>query len=137
MSHVVEIKTKIRNLESLKKAVHKLGWQWHQKSSYKWYGQWVGDYPLPDGVSVDELGKCDFAISVPGADYEIGIVSKNNEWGLFYDFWRSGGLTQSHIDQLIQTYAVEEVYDELSQKGTVFTTMNPDGSIVLELELHH
>ena len=54
----------------------------------------MGDYPLPVGFKKEELGRCYHAIQIPGASYEIGVVQKDNEWKLLWDFYSSGGLQQ-------------------------------------------
>ena len=75
MSHMTTIAIQVKDLAALKAAVIELGALWMEgQRTHKWYGQSVGDYPLPKGVTVDMLGKCDHAIKVPGVNYEIGVV---------------------------------------------------------------
>ncbi len=56
------------------------------QKTYQWYSRWVGDSPLPEGITEKELGKCDHAIHLPGAVYEIGIVRKGKSDILLYDY---------------------------------------------------
>jgi hypothetical protein len=75
---------------------------------------------MPEGVTEEELGKCNHAIHVPGAKFEIGIVRKGNAYILLYDSWIKGGLTK-HIGKdagkLKQIYAVEKIRLEARKKG--------------------
>lgn len=64
--------------------------------SYRWYQTFVGDTPLPPGVKVEDLGKCEHAIRVKGADsrtYEVGLVRNEagTGWSCRYDYYAGGG----------------------------------------------
>lgn len=87
MSHVAALKGGQYNVQVLKNMCQRQGWTLKEKNTYKWYGRHVGDYPLPDGFTVKDLGKCDVAIQIPGIQYEIGCVNKNDELVFLYDFW--------------------------------------------------
>lgn len=95
MSHIIEIELLINDLAALKAAVAadpRL--EWREKKTYNWYGRRVGNEPLPGGLSVSDLGKCDFAIGVkgkPGA-YEVGVIKKKDGSGytLMGDFYCGG-----------------------------------------------
>lgn len=112
MSHVSEIECKILSLDALKAACARLGLEWLEgKTTYRWWGRWVGDYPLPEGVKVEDLGKCTHAIRVPGATFEIGVVEKNGEHILIWDFYQSGGLEKvlgKGGGKLKQAYTIEQ-----------------------------
>eukprot|EP00913_Durusdinium_trenchii_P028456 g26684.t1 len=69
---------------------------------YVWFGESVGDYPLPEGFTEAELGQCDHAIRV-GLDhearrlnpdpYEIGVVKRRDGrpgYTLLWDFFSGG-----------------------------------------------
>jgi hypothetical protein len=93
MSHVAPIELEIRDLEALKDACKELGFEFVQgQEQYKWFGVWVEDYPLPEGFTTDDLGKCTHAIRVPGANYEVGVIERAGKFTLMWDFWDSGGL---------------------------------------------
>ena len=121
MSHVAKIELEIKDLDTLQAASERLGLEFvRNQKTYAWYGASVGDYPLPDGITVEDLGKCDHAIRVPGAAYEIGIVRKNNKYILLWDFYSQGGLEQAlgrNAGKLKQAYAIERVYQEARRKG--------------------
>ena len=94
MSHVTTIEMKESyDIQSLKRMCLDKGWEWKEgQRTHRWYGQHVGDYPMPAGFTKEDMGRCDHAIRVPGASYEIGVVNKNGEWKLLWDFYSSGGL---------------------------------------------
>ena len=95
MSHVSQIEIEIKDITALQAACTRLGLIWKENQrSYKWYGRWVGDYPLPENVTVEDLGKCLHAIEVPGASYEVGVTMVNGKLTLLWDFYRAGGLEQ-------------------------------------------
>ena len=96
MSHVsmIEMEEKY-DIAALKQMCKDQNWEWREnQKTYKWYGQFMDDYPLPPGFTRHDLGRCDHAIKIPGASYEIGVVKKGGEWKLLWDFWESGGLQQ-------------------------------------------
>jgi len=106
MSHVSQIRVKVKSLSALKQAVHKLGMQFQEnKKTYRAY--------------LNGQGSCDHAISainIPHAD-EIGVVKINDSYELRVDSYggRSYALEQiagAGCSKLIQTYtqivAVEE-----------------------------
>lgn len=69
----------------MKDACNNLGFQFMEgQKRYLWYGKWVGNQPLPDGIS-ESLGKMDHAIHVPAAVFEIGVVKKGNGYILLWD----------------------------------------------------
>ena len=114
MSHVSKIETVITNINTLKKACNNLGLVFKEnQKTYKWFGQFVGDYPLPEGMTKEDLGKCDHAIEVPNANYEIGVIKNKNKEGysLYWDFW-SGGKLIEHLGQnawkLTQEYTIQQ-----------------------------
>ena len=121
MSHISTIEIQINNLEILKKVCQRLKFQFKEnQKTYEWYGTWVGRFSLPEGISEDQLGKCDHAIKVPGCRYEIGVVKRGDHYLLLWDSWRKGGLTKAignNAGILKQAYAVERVRQEARTKG--------------------
>ncbi|SLM30863.1 conserved hypothetical protein [Desulfamplus magnetovallimortis] len=105
MSHIAKIELEVTDIESLSKACQRMGLTLVQgKTSYKWY---YGD------------NKCDHAIIIPGADYEIGLVLKDGKYELETDFYDQG--IRVAIGQngglLKQRYAVERTKAEAIRKG--------------------
>ena len=85
MSHVSHIQLKIYDLSAIKRACSRMGFQFMEnQKTYTWYGKLVEPekYPLPLGITEEELGHCDHAIKIPDARYEIGIVKRNNSYML-------------------------------------------------------
>jgi hypothetical protein len=123
MSHVVGIETEISDLAALRSACERLGFDLREgQKSYRWYGRFMGDYPMPEGMSQSDLGKCDHAIRVPGADYEVGVRQQpNGSYRLAYDFWQQGGLLGplggQKAEKLVQAYGAEKVKREVKRKG--------------------
>jgi hypothetical protein len=93
-SHVVKVKTVITDLDALARAARSLGLEFRQgQKTYKWYNYSVGDYPLPAGITKDQLGKCSHAIGIPGNSraYEIGVVAMpDGTFSLLWDFYQGG-----------------------------------------------
>jgi hypothetical protein len=121
MSHVSRIELEINDLETLKEACRSLGLEFvADQKTFKWYGWHMGDYPLPDGFTFEDMGRCDHAVRVPGADYEVGVVRKGNGYVLLWDFWQGGGLEKvlgKKAGKLKQAYAVQRIRREARQKG--------------------
>ena len=121
MSHISKIKLVIHSLEDLKEACSQLGFEFiKNQKTFKWYGRWVGDTPLPDGISIEDLGKCDHAIRVPSCDYEVGVVKRSDHYILLWDYYSAGGLESkigSNAGKLKQAYTVARVRKEARKKG--------------------
>ena len=139
MSHIARIELEIKSLEDLKSACNRLGLKFcENEKSYKWFGRWVGDEPLPEDVREEDLGKCDHMIHVPGAQYQIGIVKKDNQYRLLWDSWQSGGLEKvlgRNAGLLKQAYAVETIKRESRLKGHRLRETMKDNKIRLVLNV--
>ena len=137
MSHISKIELEIRDLESLKQACKKLGFQFMENQNhYIWYGKWVGNQPLPDGINEKDLGKCTHAIHVPAAVFEIGVVQRGKSFILLWDSWIGGGL-QKYIGTeagiLRQAYAIASVKKESRRKGYRITEKRMKKGVRLSL----
>ena len=121
MSHISKIELVIHSLEDLKEACRQLGFEFvDNQKTFKWYGRWVGDTPLPEGIKIEDLGKCDHAIRVPGCDYEVGVVKRGDSYILLWDYYYAGGLTDkigANAGKLKQAYSVARVRKEARRKG--------------------
>ena len=138
MSHVSKIEMEIQSLHDLKLACKDMGLTFvKNQKTYAWYGRWVGDYPLPEGKTVEDLGKCDHAIQVPGCEYEIGVIKKpEGGYELVWDFWRSGGLENvlgKDAGKLKQAYAKVKVFKEARLNGYQVSHIRTDTGIRLTL----
>jgi len=95
MSHVTPIKLEVNPDPVITQQMcDDMGWKFVKQSTYKWYGQFMGDYPLPEGFTAKDLGKCEYAVRISGANYEVGLARnpKTGEYQFLWDFWSSGGL---------------------------------------------
>jgi hypothetical protein len=137
MSHLAKIELEIKDLAALRAAVQNLGYEFREnQQTYAWYGRWVGDSPLPDGVSKDELGKCSHAIRVPGCSYEIGVVQKGQNYILLWDYWSAGGLSKvigNNAGVLKQAYTLERIRKESRLKGYLIHEARTQNGIRISL----
>jgi hypothetical protein len=123
MSHISTIELEVRDLGILGQACERLGLGLIRgKTSFRWYGK---DAP------------CDHAIRVPGADYEIGVISKNGLYELNCDFYDPviGKVIGRHGGLLRQAYAVEKTKTEARKKGYSVLESQTDNGIRLHVRL--
>ena len=96
MSHVTTCEVAIDSLDMLATACKQVGLELvKNQTKYKWYGTHVGDYPVPKGFAISDMGKCEHAIRIPGNSeaYEIGVVKRRDGkpgYTLIYDFFAGG-----------------------------------------------
>ena len=143
MSHVSTVDLEVRDLKALAEAAEKLGLELVEQKTYHWFGQHVGDYPLPEGFSEKDLGKCDLALRVKDGKkkpkpYEIGVVAKDGGYTLLYDFFQGGyGLMQKvstdgqSLNLLKQEYATAVARRELQRKGFRVREVRENGKVRL------
>jgi hypothetical protein len=121
-SHVAKIDTKILDLDALSMACQRLGLEFKSgQTRYRWWGSSAGDYPVPNGLTVDDLGKCVHAISVPGFDhvnrdkggqyldkngawqqapYEVGLIQNaDGSFTFVWDFFEGGYGMQEKVGE--------------------------------------
>lgn len=159
MSHVVSIATELRDLEAVKKACERLDWIFNEGAdTYRWYGRWVDDSPIPEALFTPEeadrvkalsvgarqaymnalLGRCKHSISVPGCDHEIGLVTSPNTGHLIpiWDWFDTdlNKLMGQTGGPLLQAYAVEKAKIEAAARGYVCDEqVLEDGTIRLNI----
>lgn len=129
MSHVVKVELLVKDLDALAVAANKCGCELvRNQKTYKWYGRFMGDYQMPEGMTENDLGKCDHAIRVKGAashTYEVGVIKNKNSEGysLFYDFFQGGyGLEEKvgkQMGLLKQEYTVQAILNKVKNKSQV------------------
>jgi hypothetical protein len=141
LSHISKISLLCDSLDILAKTARSFGGQLvRDKQTYEWFGKFMNDYPLPDGVKAEDLGKCDHAISIPNCKYEIGI-SKNvkGKYELRWDFWSAGGLEKvigKDGGLFKQRYTDFRTEYELKLKKKKFRrTVEQDGTIQYEIQM--
>jgi len=139
MSHVSKIELEIQSLEDLKSACKRLGFSFMEnQQTYQWYGRFIGDSPMPEGFTKDDLGKCDHAIKVPECAYEIGIVKRGSKYLLLWDSWHTGGLAQKiggNAGVLKQAYTIERIKREARRKKYQISEIRKDQSMRLVLRV--
>lgn len=141
MSHVAKLELEIQDLNTLEKACNELGLELKRgQEHYKWYGRSVGDYPLPEGFTEADLGKCEHAIKIPNSPnaYEIGVVKNRGGRGyqLLWDFYAGGYGMQEKVgtngEKLKQAYTKHLAVQHWQKKGfRVTTSTNQKGQVVV------
>jgi hypothetical protein len=131
MSHISKIDLAIKDLDAFMAAVKRCSPDLEfveGQETYRWYGKFVGDSPIPAGMKTEDYGKCLHAVRVrPDAPhpwysseaakvadipkvadtpeftrpYELGIVKIEGQAGytLVYDNWNSGRGLEKLIGQ--------------------------------------
>ena len=142
MSHVVKCDLEIRDLKALASAAKLLGMELREnQKTYRYWGHGVGDFPLPEGFTPKDLGKCDHALSVidkPDA-YEVGVCNRRDGrqgFTLLWDFYAGGKGLMEKIgkdgNKLKQSYAEIVAANALKKKGfKVQRKVNDQGKVVL------
>lgn len=141
MSHIANVKMEIKDLSVLAEVCEKLGLELVKgQTTYKWYGKFMNDYPLPVGVKVSDLGKCDHVLRVKGNNqaYEVGVRKVGSGYQLIWDFWSRGlGLLDKIGDtgnKIKQGYTIAMIKRQAKARGlTVSEKVQDNGSVKLEL----
>lgn len=144
MSHVVTIETQILDLASLRKAAEELGLEFVEgQRTYRWFGRFMADSPIPEGFTPDDYGKCQHALRVKGdtTAYEVGVVRRKDGapgFQLIYDFYGACGkaleaVAGKGLTKLRQEYAAQVVIRQMGGKHKIKRTAQADGSIRLHL----
>ncbi|MBD2325876.1 DUF1257 domain-containing protein [Alkalinema sp. FACHB-956] len=124
MSHFSQIKTQIRNLDSLKSALSDLGMDW--KAGPSEVRGYQGSTHNAEVVIEQQNG------------YDIGFAWNGQEYSLVTDlqFWQQNGSVDRFIKQVTQRYAYHTIVNESSRKGFQVAEQqrNEDGSIRLVLQ---
>lgn len=104
MSHVVSMTDfSILDLDSLATAAESLGMKLVRDArAYRWWGRHVGDYPLPEGFTREDMGRCDHVLRIKGNStaYEVGVVRRRDGkpgYALVWDFYAGGKGLQKMI----------------------------------------
>ena len=147
MSHVVTIKAEITDLEALGEACTALGLELVLgQETFKWWGRHEGDFPVPAGFTVEDMGKCEHAIRIPldspvrqqhRMPYEVGVVARRDGrpgWQLMYDFVGRGfGMEQmagKDCGKLVAEYGGVRAKQQAARLGYRFTEQRrQDGSL--------
>jgi hypothetical protein len=126
MSHFSQIKTKIRNLQSLQAALTDLGTEW-KSGPYEVRG-YQGQVQLADVVIEQDNG------------YDVGFRQNpdTKEYELVADlqYWQQPLTVDGFLNQITQLYAYHTVVNETSSQGFQVSEqqVNEDGSIRLVVQ---
>jgi hypothetical protein len=124
MSHFSNIKTKIRNLDSLKAALKDLDVDWKEGPGI--VRGYQGDTHQADLV-VTQSNDYDFGFSWNGSEYELVADLQ---------YWQQPLTVDGFLRQVTQRYAYNTVINETSSQGFKVTEQaeNQDGSIRLVVQ---
>lgn len=97
MSHIAEVTLEVKDLEALAAAAKRIGMELVPSPTYKCWYTHMASQPefraevmarmgtdaaglMPTGYRADEIGKCEYAIRIPGNKdaYEVGIVRRRD-----------------------------------------------------------
>lgn len=145
MSHLSQIKCFVKDLDAVEEACRRIGGLElvRGQKTFKWYGRFVGDSPMPEGFTVADLGHCAHAIRVKGNGraYEIGLVPNRDGtpgFTLLYDAWQAGqgleAVAGKGLNLLKQNYAVSVASRQAKRLGyRVRETTTTGGKIQLRI----
>ncbi len=124
MSHFSNIKTQIRNLDSLKAALTDLGFDW--KSG-----------PRPVRGYQGQTRKAEVVVE-QNNDYDIGFSWNGQEYEMVADlqYWQQDLSVEGFLKRVTQNYAYHTVINETSNQGFQVAEQqkNEDGSIRLVVQ---
>ena len=147
MSHVTVIDMEIKDLECLRQAAADLGLEFREgQTTFKWWGRNAGDYPLPEGFTAEDMGKCDHALAVKGKPnaYQVGVVKRRDGkagFVLMWDFYGGGQGLQDVVgpgcSKLCQKYSEKVVLKHCkplqAQGWALQRTAGADGAVTIRL----
>ncbi len=114
MSHIVTIKTEVRDVEAIQAACRRLGWP----------------LPVPGTTKLFSGEASGLLVKLPGWVYPVVIQVKTGK----VEFDNYGGQwgSQEQLHKFLQSYAVEKTRLEARRKGhAVVEQALPDGSVKL------
>jgi hypothetical protein len=126
MSHFSQIKTQIRNLETLQNTLTDLGISWKPEGSVRGYR----------GATVTA------AVVIPQENgYDVGFSWNGREYELVADmqYWQQPWTVERFLQRVTQRYAIATVTQASEQRGFNLVHQQPqtDGSVRLVLERWH
>ena len=119
MSHIVTIKTEVRDANAVRAACHRLSLAEPIQGKTKLFSGEV------EGLAV-KLPEWVYPVVCDLPSGQLHYDNFNGRWG-----------DQKHLDRFLQAYAVEKTKIEARKKGhTVMETPLSDGSIRLTIQVH-
>lgn len=123
MSHISKIELEVKDLGILGQACTRLGLRLiKNQKTFRWYGK---------------NSPCDHALRIPGADYEIGVVTNGGLHELNCDFYDRNieKVIGSQGGLLKQAYAVEKTKLEARKRGHSVLEQQTDNGIRLHVRI--
>jgi hypothetical protein len=163
MSHVVECKAVLKNLDVIEKAAQRLGGMLHRgQSKARMYASgfvddsqgWrdffepaeadrIARLPKQERVAIinKAMNSFDHVISFGGAKYDVGVAAKaDGTFRLRYDEWGSGGLTPimgPGAGKFMQAYGIEAAKRAAKARGFATKEVTgKNGQVQLEVMVH-
>lgn len=100
MSHVAAVECIVKDLEALKVAADKLGFEFREnQTTHRWYGRFMNDWSsdraaVNKGRDPKKFGTCTHALRLKSNPngYEVGVVAQDDgeSYDLVYDTYGSG-----------------------------------------------
>ena len=119
MSHIVEIKTQVRDAEAVRSACRRLGLS----------------PPVEGATKLFSAMATGLAVQLPGWNYPV--VCETSTGSLKYDNFGGRWGEQKQLDQFLQAYAVERAKLEARKHGHTITEQPlTDGSIKLTIQVN-
>lgn len=106
MSHISKIELEINDIQALKQACKVLNLEFVENQTK--FKRYMGVSP------------CSHAIRVPSANYEVGVIQKNDNYELLWDDFYAGNLKKSlgeNANYLKKQYTIERVKNEARKKN--------------------
>lgn len=116
MSHFTKVKTRLRDLSTLKEALHELGYHFEEN-------EWVGGYG-------GQKTQVDLVIRRPNG-YDIGFKRAGEELEMVADLWGLSVKQEDFLNQVSQKYAYHTIKNETRKQGFTISSeeTQEDGAI--------
>ena len=159
MSHVVVVEADsadqaISNLHIAGEVAKRMGGELVlDQKTYKWFERHMGDFPLPEGFKVEDLGKCEHMIKFDDVNYQVGLVASRKfpgTYGIVYDFFdrqlnekmgqakvetEEGKMKTVYGTHFMQLYQVETAkYQAQIYDHNYMETEDEEGNIYVEID---
>lgn len=116
MSHIVQIKTEVRDVNAIFAACRRLGLE----------------VPTTGTFQVFSVTRTGIGVKLPGWNYPV--VCNTETGAVDYDNYEGSWGDQRELDKFLQAYAVEKAIYEAQKGGySIYEEALPDGSIQLNI----
>lgn len=131
----------------MKATIEALGGTCLDKQTFAWYGRFMNDSPIPEGMDPEDYGKCLWAAAFPDSEYEVGVIKALNGkpgFQLVWDEWGPGKKINERLgsscEKFTQTYQTKRIIAAAekqvrNKKCTSYKLSTSADTTVLELEM--